>query len=294
MIDLNLTDAAIRRFHADGFVVLDRIIDETTIARLRHRFDALFRGEYETGLVPDEVNWRPGESAPLATRQICNAWKADRAVAAVVLDPSVGRTCATLAAWPGARINQDNVFWKPPAGLALGFHQDSAYEDWVVPPDMVSVWIALDATTAGGGTVEYVRGSHRWGDAAPIDQFHAPDDPDREMRAAAAAAGVAAPEAVPIEVPAGGGAIHHGRTWHGSRVNASGAPRRSLVAHCMSSAARHHPDRLGPVYSRYKRFGDDSLDESFFPILWRDDGYRSSFLDPFVAGSIGWGGSPAS
>ncbi len=78
-----------------------------------------------------------------------------------------------------------------------------------------------------------------------------------------------------MEVPAGGGAFHDGWTWHGSDVNRSAAPRRSLVAHCMSSEARFHPDTTGYLYSRYKRFGDDTMEESYFPITWREDGYRS-------------------
>ena len=34
----------------------------------------------------------------------------------------------------------------------------------------------------------------------------------------------------------------------------------------MSSEARFHPETTGYLYSRYKRFGDDVMDESFFPI----------------------------
>jgi hypothetical protein len=31
------------------------------------------------------------------------------------------------------------------------------------------------------------------------------------------------------------------------------------------------------------------MDESFFPILWRDDGYRSIFIEPYVERRITWG-----
>jgi len=125
-----------------------------------------------------------------------------------------------------------------------------------------------------------------------IEEFHGPDDPHAELRQAAAANGVE-PEFVPVEVPAGGGAFHDGWTWHGSGVNGSTAPRRSLVAHCMSSEARFHPDTTGYLYSRYKRFGDDTMDESFFPITWRQDGYRSPFLGEYLDRRIGWAGGEA-
>ena len=37
------------------------------------------------------------------------------------------------------------------------------------------------------------------------------------------------------------------------------------------------------------------MDESFFPVTWREDGYRSPFLDDYLAGRVGWAGarSPA-
>jgi hypothetical protein len=59
----------------------------------------------------------------------------------------------------------------------------------------------------------------------------------------------------------------------------------------MSSEARFHPDTTGYLYSRYKRFGDDTMDESFFPVLWRADGYRSPFLGPYLDHKVGWAGA---
>ena len=59
----------------------------------------------------------------------------------------------------------------------------------------------------------------------------------------------------------------------------------------MSSEARFDPDTTGYLYSRYKRFGDDTMDESFFPITWREDGYRSPFLDDYLAERVGWAGA---
>ena len=56
------------------------------------------------------------------------------------------------------------------------------------------------------------------------------------------------------------------------------APRRSIVAHCMSAAARFDAHATSPVYSRYRQAGSRQMDESFFPVLWREDGYRSGEL----------------
>ncbi|MGR8948602.1 MAG: phytanoyl-CoA dioxygenase family protein [Gammaproteobacteria bacterium] len=285
-----LTQQELDTFERDGFIVRNNALTAEQVGTARERMKSLFDGVYLTGLTPDEVNWRPDRDADDVTRQICNAWKADPILAQILLDASLGKVCATLMQWPGTRLNQDNIFWKPPGGKALGFHQDSSYEQWVVPDEMVSCWIALDDTHVDGGTVEYVRGSHRWSLAPMISEFHAPDDPLVEMRGAAALAGENNPQIVPIEVPAGGCVFHHGYTWHGSQTNRRNQPRRSIVAHCMSSAARFSDKQTGTIYSRYQRFGDTSMDESFFPILWRNDGYRSPFLTAYLNQEIGWGG----
>lgn len=277
-MDLALTTQQKETFHRDGFVVVEDALDRPTLAAARERFEPLFSGRFETGLQPDEWNWRAADGAADVTRQICNAWKSDRVIASIVLRADIGRACAELRAWPGARLNQDNVIWKPPGARALGFHQDDSYQDWIVPGEMMTFWITLDDTRADRGTIEYVRGSHLWPLSAPIAQFHAPDDPVADLREAAARVGVGEPEFVAIEVRAGGAVIHHGRTWHGSRDNRGDAPRRSLVAHCMSSEARFHATRTSPIYSRYKRHGTDDMDESFFPILWREDGYRTPWI----------------
>ena len=70
-------------------------------------------------------------------------------------------------------------------------------------------------------------------------------------------------------------------------VDADGDPRRALVSHCFSAQARF-TDEVGYIYSRYKRAGSDEMDESYFPILWSEDGRRSRFIDPFVSGTLPW------
>ena len=288
LVNINISDEQVENFRRDGFIVVDEIISQEAVEILRERYDLLFNGEWETGLVPDEVNWKSGRDDESLTRQICNAWKSDRYVANIILNPKIGAACAKLGAWPGTRLSQDNILWKPPGGKALGFHQDSAYEKWTTLPDWVSCWIALDDTTAHGGTVEYVRGSHRWGESGMIEQFHGPENPVKDLDEAAKLAGKEV-ERVPVVVKAGGGAFHQGWTWHGSDLNRSDKPRRSIVAHCMSSDTQFHESRVGYIYSRYKRFGDPQMDESFFPITWKSNGSPSDFIEPFSRREINWG-----
>jgi ectoine hydroxylase-related dioxygenase (phytanoyl-CoA dioxygenase family) len=277
------TAAQIDRYRRDGFLIVERFLDPDSLDRVRERFAAVFEHEWETGLAPDEVNYTRGVTPPELTRQLCNVWKADRLLAGVTLAERAGRWASALAGVPGARVAQDNAIWKPPSGKALLCHQDAAYLEWLDPPNMTTCWIALDDTTADGGTIYYVAGSHHWPHASLGGTFHAPDDWLGHAREAMPAG--AELELVPIEVPAGGAAFHDGWTFHGSPVNErADAHRRSIISHMISSATRWNPAAAHPVYSRYRRPGELELDEAFFPILWRD-GYRTPWIDPYVAGA---------
>jgi ectoine hydroxylase-related dioxygenase (phytanoyl-CoA dioxygenase family) len=87
-------------------------------------------------------------------------------------------------------------------------------------------------------------------------------------------------ELVPIEVPAGGAAFHDGWTFHGSPPNdRPDRERRSVVSHMISTDTRWDPVGRHPVYSKYRRPGELELDEAFFPIMWREDGHRTAWID---------------
>jgi len=162
---------------------------------------------------------------------------------------------------------------------------------WYRPSDLLSLWIALDDTIAEGGTLEFAPGSQRWQPSAPEGEFHGPEDYRRNLRRAAAAEGVAdiLDQIAYVEVPAGGGSFHHGWVWHGSGYNRSSHPRRALVLHAMRSDAEFNPARLasgtGAIYSRYKRLGDNVMDENYFPVIWREDGYRTPGIERYLAGT---------
>lgn len=272
-------------FKKDGFLITDRLIDDNTVRQLRDAFDELFRGNFETGVEPDEVNWKQGESDPALSRQICNGWKANRAVARTVLDATLAQAIATFSGWSGVRIMIDNVIWKAPETKSIGFHQDNAYLSWFDPGEIMTCWIALDDTAKNGGTIEFARGSHQWALDSPDGEFHAPVDYRKPMLAAAARAEVE-PDICHVEVPAGSGSFHHGRTWHGSAENPGPNPRRALVLHAMPSKVEYVPGNfsqgIGPIYSRYKRLGDNTMDENYFPILWQEDGYRTPEIDAYL------------
>src|SRR5919108_2286176 len=273
------SDEQLAAFERDGFLIVESgFLDAESVERLRERFDGLFAGKYETGIRPDEVNWVPGRDPEDRTRQLCNAWKADPTIAAQVLSERTGRLAAELMGWDGVRLLQENCIWKPPATKSLGMHQDGSYLEYLAPPEMVTVWVALDDTSAEAGTITYARGSHRW-PRSPENrgEFHAPDDWLAPVRRALPSSEEL--ELLPIEVRAGGAAFHHFNTFHGSGPNTAAVHRRAVISHLVPAQAEFHPAHVDPVYSRYRRVDDTALEESFFPIVWTREGYRSPWLD---------------
>jgi ectoine hydroxylase-related dioxygenase (phytanoyl-CoA dioxygenase family) len=278
-----LTQAEFDHFQNSGFLVIENLLEATAVQSLRDRFDPLFRGEFETGIYPDEWYWREGMSLPDVTRHMANAWKSDLTIANLVLSSEIARVGALLMGWDGTRLGQDTIWMKPPQTKAIALHQDSSFMDFLVPPETITCWTTLDDTQADAGTIEYVPGSHRWQlTTRPLD-FHTPEGGyQAKMLFAAAQAGINKPQSIPIEVPAGSCVFHHGHIWHGSGDNTTAnVLRRSIGIHLLPSQVCFHSAGGGYIYGRYQRVGDNSLDESFFPILWQQDGYRTPYLDRY-------------
>lgn len=47
------------------------VLNERVLNRVRVRLPLLFRGEFETGVYPDEIHWREGISKEDAPREVC-------------------------------------------------------------------------------------------------------------------------------------------------------------------------------------------------------------------------------
>jgi len=277
MITFKLTSQDLISFNKHGFLIVEKFLNKNYIAKIQNRFDPLFKGKFTTGIEPDEWNWKKGRDPKNLTRQICNAWKSDKVIRDIVCHPVIGESCSTLMNWEGARIIQDNILSKPPGAKSLGFHQDAAYDDWLIPQTMMTCWIPLDDTNSKNGTLEYVKGSHEWGLFPPNSDFHAPKNYKKYL-SDFAKKNKKSIEIKYVEIPAGGAAFHHGLTWHGSGTNTSKNHRRAIVSHCVPSNAKFHPTNMGgtaKIYKKYKKYESNELDESFFPIIWTKEGYRS-------------------
>jgi len=283
----------------DGFVVVRNLVDPSFCAALKARYPALFAGRFETGIEPEIVPALYREDdASANTRWMTNAWRGDHTAARLALDSGIGRAIATLNGWAGMRLLQDNAHWKPPGSPELSYHQDNSYHRWCDPAELSSCWVALGPVARETGTVGYVRGSHLWPrlDIKAYEDrvaernlrgFLDPKDARAHVRVAAEHAGVE-PEFVPIELEPGSAVFFNGWVWHGSFANTTAsAHRHSFSVHGLRPECRFHPTDISPVWGRYKRFEETAMDEAVFPITWHSSGYRTPWLDAYVARGSG-------
>ncbi|MGF1496522.1 MAG: phytanoyl-CoA dioxygenase family protein [Elainellaceae cyanobacterium] len=279
------------QFYRDGFLVAENLVDPPWVDRLVQRFEPLFAGEFETGVYPDEWHWNPYLGKSGAAGQMTGVWKCDRTLAAVILSAKIGQIAAALAGWSGARLLSDGIWLKPPGAKETTLHQDSMYINYHTPTELIVCWVALSHAVIGASTIEYARGSHQWELSAAVPEFHNQNRSYRsEMEQAAKLAGVQQPEVVQLDISPGGGVFHHGHIWHGSGANTMDVVRRSMVLAYIPAEARFKPFGSyvpgGYIAGKYKRPGDDTMDESFFPIVWREDGYRTPFLADYCGDAL--------
>lgn len=126
-------------------------------------------------------------------------------------------------------------FNKPAAvGSPVPWHQDNAYF-CQSPPDVLTVWVALDPATEENGAVEYLLGSHHdlfshvpsgiRGNSFGIADNHPLDGYRRFLGT----------------VDPGDVLVHHCQTIHGSQPNRSSRPRLSLVIVYRANHTRTDP-----------------------------------------------------
>ena len=247
-----LAASAHERWERDGFLLVPHpVLPPALLTRASAAMDRVMAGEYETGLPPHSVGWRPGEDE-LRLRKIDQPHLADDTIFELFTHPALGQWAAACCA--GAETVQvygTQLLYKPPGGGQtghVGMHQDMQYwrNQWLPDSEAFTITIALTDVAEDGGAISFLRGSHRWtrggddhgvllaptadGDAAPLGDFFSSDlQGHREALVACAEAQGEVYEEVFAALPAGGLAVHHAKTFVSSR---SSAPLfRALLPH---------------------------------------------------------------
>ena len=249
--------AATAQYARDGFVILPPVLPADLLASVRQRIDAVYAGEYETGIAPCAKPTGQKEP-PTKLVKIDNAHRSDRTILEVVSHPAIGQWAAALTGAKMVQVFATQLLIKPPGsqgGVNVGWHQDQEYWDPALTGELFTAWVAISDVTAESGPMRFVPGSHRWGLLKAGDFFS--DKLDELKQRIQAKSGGGAWREVAAVLPPGGVSFHHRLAVHGSGENHAAGPRVSFAIHLRTEKS--------------------GLREG---TKWQDAGYLNDFNDP--------------
>ncbi len=263
-----LTDAEVKQYHDDGYVLAKGFFDAEEIdllyrsAKADNELDkrSFGRADGEGGVVRLSLWNHPGEG-------IYGMFaRCERVV----------RSAEKLLGGEVYHYHSKMILKDPKVGGAWAWHQDYGYwyQNGVLFPLLTSVFIAVDPCTRANGCLQVLKGSHHAGRVNHVltgDQAGADRERVDELAKRL--------ELVYVEMEPGDALWFHCNLLHRSDQNKSDLPRWSMI--CCYNAARndpykesHHP-RYTPLKVvpdsaikevGIKRFADDASD-----VAWLED-----------------------
>ena len=196
-------------YERDGFVVIRQFLSAGEVADVRAELDRYIREDLAS--LPPDAATREADG-----KTVRNLWRIEKynpKLRALAEREDIRAIIGTLVHGEPV-LAAVETFNKPArVGSGVPYHQDNAYF-CRTPPDMLTVWIAIDAVTPENGPVYYVRGSHLGGVL-----------PTKPSGVRGNSIGLAEPPPVPLEeqfcalLASGDATIHHCNTIHHSAPN---------------------------------------------------------------------------
>ena len=265
------TDAEMRTaavsYQQNGFFIAPPLISADLLARVRPRIDAVYAGEYETG-IPPCGSPKGSKTPPTALVKIDNAHRSDRTIHELVSHPAIGRWAAALTGGKTVQVFATQMLIKPSGALGganVGWHQDFEYWANALEGDLLTAWIAISDVTADSGPMRFVPGSNHWGLLSAGDFFGG--DLDGIKKRILAKCGAAEWKETAAVLPPGGVSFHHKLTVHGSGPNMASTPRVSFAVHLRTDQSRF-PVGVKWQDIAYLNNPDDQQDS---PVCYRKD-----------------------
>jgi ectoine hydroxylase-related dioxygenase (phytanoyl-CoA dioxygenase family) len=198
-------------YDRDGFLILPHFLTPAEVATVRAELTRYTRDDLPN-LPPDAATFEADGQT------VRNLWRLERynsTLRALAERPELLALVRTLL--HGDPVLAAIETFNKPARIGSGvpYHQDNAYF-CQAPPDMLTVWIALDPVTHENGPVYYIPGSHRLGVL-----------PTKPSGVRGNSIGLAEPPATPRAeqycalLAPGDASIHHCNTIHHSDPNPS-------------------------------------------------------------------------
>jgi Phytanoyl-CoA dioxygenase (PhyH) len=224
---MRLSDGQLRRYDEDGFLAIDRLIDDATVAGLLEAYSEVLNRRVEA--LADQmlggrirvITW------PAATHPAFGHSPA-LAVLRELADQVLGEASPTF----------DMLIYKPPGDPEITpWHQDMAYSNQPfapagsdVPSWTIRFWVALDDVDEENGCMHFLPGYHH----EPLREHRViagdPGDASRLLELADPDGQVDLQRAVTVPLPAGGATMHSYGTPHFAGPNRSAdRPRRAYI-----------------------------------------------------------------
>jgi ectoine hydroxylase-related dioxygenase (phytanoyl-CoA dioxygenase family) len=243
-------------FDEQGHIVVDDLVTQDQVARLRAAFDE------QTALWAAEVDASTEEYLGVVS-QWTNVWEHNAVFREQLHHPRAAAIAAELIGCERVRVFHDHLIVKPPhGGSTIPWHRD--LPNWpVAEPRGVSCWLAMEDVTAESGAMCFMAGAHKEPMTPSIDFLNeAKDWGDR------------AADAVSVPVSAGSAVFHHCLSWHTSPPNLTGSWRRAYITIYIDATCTFDPRRAGwhPMSSRVTVPAGAVFNDDAFPILGGREG----------------------
>ena len=257
----------IRAYQEDGIVCLRGLFDAKTVEGLRQAAEDCMAAP-PGDLVLELAELREAEGRFFFDTFV---WLRNEICRDFLFDSPAAELTGRLM-----RSSKANVFFdqwlikEPGTPVETPWHHDMPY--WpVLGQDVCTLWLALDPVTVDSGAVEYLKGSHRWGqrlkpvtfsgtvtfdeDLAPVPDIEA--ERDRH-------------DIVTFELEPGDCTVHHGLLLHHAPGNNSIGRRRAYVTRWTGDDARFYPhDGIQHMPPLPDIPAGGPLDSELWPVAWR-------------------------
>lgn len=255
-----LTAAHVERFAADGFVLVENVLDDDALERFGAAVDEGVR-ERSAGDTRSLVEKSLYEQS---FTQCMNLWEDCEGVRPLTFDPRLGEMAARLLGVDGVRVWHDQALYKESGGRETDPHQDWPF--WPIrPTDQVTAWIPFDSSSREGGGMAYLPGSHRVGLRRFVDISHTLEP---EPYAILEDPAVAAIEPVWVDAPAGSVVFHHSLTVHLAAPNTSEALRRAFCVIYFADGCTRRSAFPNPAVDRQGIAVGEPVRGELTPLAW--------------------------
>jgi ectoine hydroxylase-related dioxygenase (phytanoyl-CoA dioxygenase family) len=204
------------QYDRDGYLVFPEVLDSDLVHLAGEHVEWLQRKNPD--LRPEQLHHWLMWDDPFWLRLVSDPRLLD------LVEPVIGPDIALFASHYICKPGGD--------GLPVLWHQDGSY--WPLEPmEVVTVWLAVDESTAENGCMRVIPGSHR----GPQLQ-HRRHEKEAVLHTEIPSDEVDESRAVDVELPAGGASLHHPMLVHGSNPNHSAKRRCGLTIRYIPTSTR--------------------------------------------------------